>query len=321
VSGASDKELPMPTRILLQTTIPYTEDDWHIGRFGLLAAHLRGLTDAEGRPRFEVTARDRAPDAAGDDPVLSGLANGDFDELWLFAVDKGDGLSARDIAGIAAFWHRGGGVLTTRDHQDLGCSLIGLGPLGAAHFFHTQRPELDEARRVADDTGSPSISWPNYHSGANGDVQRLTATEPVHPLLRANGRTLERFPAHPHEGAVGVPDCHSDARVIATGKSQTTGHAFNLAVVFERCGEDTHGRAIAESSFHHFCDYNWNPEAGCPSFVEEAPSDAVTRNPALLDDIKAYVANVAAWLPAEKPATVMWAPEGIEAPQKGPANA
>ena len=37
-----------PIRILIQTTIPYTEDDWHVGRFGLLREALSGLTDAGG---------------------------------------------------------------------------------------------------------------------------------------------------------------------------------------------------------------------------------------------------------------------------------
>jgi hypothetical protein len=54
---------------------------------------------------------------------------------------------------------RGGGVLTARDHQDLGCSVCQLGVVGAAHHFHTQNPEASE-RRVADDTSAQGISWP-----------------------------------------------------------------------------------------------------------------------------------------------------------------
>lgn len=49
-----------------------------------------------------VAARDRAADARGDDADLV----------------------ERDAAGIAAFRARGGGVLTTRDHQDLGACLL-----------------------------------------------------------------------------------------------------------------------------------------------------------------------------------------------------
>ena len=44
-------EAPMsPPRILLQTTIPPTEDDWSIARFGLLTEYLAGLRDAVGQP-------------------------------------------------------------------------------------------------------------------------------------------------------------------------------------------------------------------------------------------------------------------------------
>ena len=82
-----------PLRILLQTTIPPTVDDWHVGRFSLLREHLSGLRDEEGRALCEVTARDRAANADGDDEVLSRLDSTDFDELWLFAVDAGGGLT------------------------------------------------------------------------------------------------------------------------------------------------------------------------------------------------------------------------------------
>ena len=37
------------SRILLQTTIPFVEDDWHIGRFSLLAEYLSSLKDDSGR--------------------------------------------------------------------------------------------------------------------------------------------------------------------------------------------------------------------------------------------------------------------------------
>ncbi len=85
-----------PIRILVQTTIPATEDDWHVGRFSLLAEHLRSLKDGEGHARCEVRARDRETNADGDDEVLSRLDATDFDELRLFAVDTGDWLTVAD---------------------------------------------------------------------------------------------------------------------------------------------------------------------------------------------------------------------------------
>ena len=144
------------------------------------------------------------------------------------------------------------------------------------------------------------ISWPNYHSGNNGDYQLIKAADPVHDLLRRpDGEVIKYFPAHPHEGAVGVPedDCH--ARVIATGESQATHHPFNLVVAFENTIDDhgNHlGRAIAESSFHHFVDYNWDISMGCPSFLVEAPGHQIENDPEKLSDIKTYVRNVALWL-------------------------
>ena len=55
-------------------------------------------------------------------------------------------------------------------------------------------------------------------------------------------------------------------------------------------------RAIAESSFHHLVDYNWDTSRGCPSFLAEPPGEQIRRDPARLADIKTYVSNVAQWL-------------------------
>src|SRR6058998_2701773 len=150
-----------PIRILLQTTIPETKDDWHIGRFSLLRDHLASLQDEAGNGLCQVTVRNRESDGGTDDPVLSTLDRSDFDELWLFAVDIGDGLTAVDCRGITRFRQRGGGVLATRDHQDLGSSLCTLGGVGRAHFFHTRNPDPDKSRRTIDDSATRSISWLN----------------------------------------------------------------------------------------------------------------------------------------------------------------
>lgn len=290
----------MAKNILLQTTIPYAQDDWHIGRFSLLSGHLRSLRDENGDALYEVTARNREANANGDDDMLSNLADSDFDQIWLFAVDAGNGLSTTDCEGITKFRQRGGGIFSTRDHHDLGASLCTLGGVGAAHYFHSNNRDPDEQRNRRDNQDNLSIDYPNYHSGANGDYQKIEPVGDLHELLkRADGSTIEHFPAHPHEGGVGAPVGNEKARVIATGTSQATGNSFNLIVAFER-GEDTHGnvcgRAIAESSFHHLVDYNWDTDIECPSFLEEPPGDGYKRNPAALDDIKQYVSNLAAWL-------------------------
>ncbi len=285
-----------PIEILLQTTIPYAEDDWHIGRFALLRDYLAGLRDADGAPLAEVTARDREPDAHGDDPVLSTIDRSDYDQVWLFAVDTGGetGISAAECKALGAFRERGGAIFVTRDHQDLGSSICSLGGIGKAHYFHSEQQDPDAARNVRDDPYTANIDFPNYHSGANGDVQTVRAAEPVHPVLRGDGGPLTKLPAHPHEGGVGKPADDDSARVVVTGTSQATGRPFNIAVAFERANGT--GRGWAESTFHHFCDYNWDVGAGCPSFVGEPPSDALAKNPALLDDTKRYVRNLVEWL-------------------------
>jgi hypothetical protein len=290
-----------PIRILLQTTIPFAADDWHIGRFSMLRDELTSMKDEAGNQLCEVTTRNREADDAGNDPVLSTLDRSEFDELWLFAIDTGEGLTVSDCQGITRFRQRGGGILATRDHQDLGISLCTLGGIGRAHFFHTKHPEPDASRHVPDDTHTTSISWPNYHSGANGDYQTITVTSPHELLHRASSPDdlIEFFPAHPHEGAVGVPEGEEHAGVIATGQSKVTGRPFNLIVAFDSARDEhgnTLGRGIAESSFHHLVDYNWDTSLRCPTFVEEPPGDGYKENPEALADIKTYVRNAAVWL-------------------------
>ena len=91
------------TKILLQTTIPYTEDDWHIGRFSLFKEHLESLKDENGNALYEVTARNLEKGADGNDKVLNRLDESDFDELWLFALDTDGVLSTEDCQAITKF--------------------------------------------------------------------------------------------------------------------------------------------------------------------------------------------------------------------------
>lgn len=283
------------TKILLQTTIPATEDDWHIGRFSLLREHLASL------PWVEVTARDRDPPGAPDS-VLSRLDSSDFDQLWLFAVDVGDGLTSEDCAAIGRFRMRGGGLMITRDHMDLGSSVCSLGGVGEAHFFHSTHLDPDETRRTIDDVETTYISWPNYHSGANGDFQTIEPVGELHPVLsdpEAPGGAIRYLPAHPHEGAVGKPAADPTARVIATGTSRVSGKTFNIAVAFERGSGG--GPALAQSTFHHFADYNWDPRLGSPSFVTEAPVEAILASPDAQASVRRYVENLACWLAGRTP--------------------
>jgi len=290
----SFRTLSKPIKVLLQTTIVPQDNDWTAIRFSRLREYLSSLKAADGSAQFEVTARDRGPVDAPD-PVLSRLDRSDYDELWLFAVDEGDGLHEGDTAGILRFRERGGGLLIARDHMDLGCSVCPLGPVGAANLFHTRN--IDGPVPDPDDRETPHILWPNFHSGRNGDYQRVQAELPLHPVMRdpdSEAGALSYLPAHPHEGAVFAPESDPNARVVATGRSLATGNRFNIAVAFESSGRE--GRAIAESTFHHFNDYNWDTRHGCPTFVSEPPGTSLASTPRAMASVHRYVRNVALWL-------------------------
>ena len=285
-------------KILLKTTILHDEDDWHIGRFSLLSEQLASMRDTRDTPLFAITARDRTIDSNGDDSDLVSLPDSDFDELWLFAVDVGAGLSTADARAIRRFGARGGGLVFTRDHHDVGACLLSLGEIGQAHFFNSANREPEPWRHCLDDVYNPKISFPNYHSGRNGDLQLIEPELPLHVLLRRNGADpIVRFPAHPHEGVVGVPEAtRAYARVIARSRSRISGREFNSIVAFDPAPAAGSGRAVAHSSFHHFADYNWDPRLGCPSFVHDLEGDQVLVDPNALGDIRAYVDNLARWL-------------------------
>jgi len=279
--------------LLLQTTIEDDPDDWNITRFSRLTAFLSQLRDQNGQLAFRVTARDRGrrgePDA-----VLSKLSELEFDQLWLFAVDRGDGLTAADCAGISRFRQLGGRLLVMRD-MDLGRSVCNLDGVGAAHHFHGNNTERNDRR--PDTPPSPDIVGPNLRSGADGDFQRVRPVGHIHPVMRDRHSVtgvIQYLPAHPHEGVVSAPPGEASARVIVAGQSLASGRRFNIAVAFER--SERGGRAIAQSSFHHFSDYTWAPNADCPSFPGEPAGGSIARSPEALRSTRQYVSNVAFWL-------------------------
>jgi hypothetical protein len=179
--------------------------------------------------------------------------------------------------------------------MDLGCSVCAIDGIGAAHHFHTRNVD-PTAPGVRDDPFTTAISWPNFHSGANGDYQEIELVQPIHPVFRdasAPNGAIRFLPSHPHEGAVSAP-AGARARVVARGTSKATGARFNIAVAFEADGKA--GPAIAQSTFHHFCDYNWDPRMGAPSFVDEPPGDGILRDSEAREAAHRYALNVSRWL-------------------------
>src|SRR6266699_6022361 len=94
--------------------------------------------------------------ALGHDTDLEEAARGAYGRLWLIAVDATGALTQVDVGNISRFRQSGGGILLTRDHQDLGACLTKLGAVGATQFFQTINADPDASCRCPDDTETPS---------------------------------------------------------------------------------------------------------------------------------------------------------------------
>ncbi|HZT12030.1 MAG TPA: hypothetical protein VFA29_04480 [Candidatus Baltobacteraceae bacterium] len=251
-------------KILLQTTIERFNGEWDVAKFSKLAQVL-------GDDGHVVVCRNREPGDDGSDPVLSTLEDSDFDQLWLMAVDRGNALSPKDVRSILRFRERGGGILTAREDENIGSSLLNLGTLGAVNHFKT----YNRTRSTRSKTGLPGPAW-----------RRVVALEPVHEVLRSSKSptgVLEYLPAHPHDGAISVPEHLPYARAIAATAADGEQEMIDLAIAIENEQSiDGHacGRAIAVSSIHHFADPDWD----------------MIRDPASLEAHKDYARNIARWL-------------------------
>ena len=56
------------------------------------------------------------------------------------------------------------------------------------------------------------------------------------------------------------------------------------------------GRGVAESSLHHFAEYNWDTSRCAPSFVAEPEGQGMRTEPRALADIQRYARNLGFWL-------------------------
>ena len=218
-----------PIRILLQTTIPYAEDDWHIGRFSLLRDQLASLKDEAGHPLCSVTTRDRESDAAGNDRVLSKLDLSDFDELWLFAIVTGAGLTEADCQGITRFAARRRHHGHTRDHRP---RISWHSGASRAHFFIrailSRTPPRRCRRSVYDfDSGPTTIRAPTatikrYRPLLDDDLPHERCANPYR-------RRRDQVPGSPPRGSSRRPEDEEHPR-HCYGQSKVTGRPFNLVV-------------------------------------------------------------------------------------------
>ncbi len=132
-----------PVKILLQTTIHPTEDDWSIARFSRLGALLSAAKTPSRDAMYEVTMRDRDP-LGIPGSVLSKLDQSDYGRTmalcrrrrrWAYGVGLRSDLKVP--APVAAADARSYG---------LGSSICGLAGVGKAHHFHSRN--VDRSRKT-----------------------------------------------------------------------------------------------------------------------------------------------------------------------------
>jgi hypothetical protein len=137
--------------------------------------------------------------------------------------------------------------------MDLGSSICSLAGVGDAHRFHTRNID-PTALLERDDPYSTNISWPNFHSGANGDYQTIKVALPAHSVLvnPSSPTGLIRFlPSHPHEGAVSAPSGHN-ARVIASSVSKVTRPNTSPSRTVMRANPERSSRTPAQFTMPRF---------------------------------------------------------------------
>jgi hypothetical protein len=190
-------------------------------------------------PEISVTTAHRRADSNADFENFN-FAQGnlsDYDEIWLFGYEgSNEGFVANgtsaigqdELAAIASFMQKGGGVFATGDHAGLGSFLCG------------QIPRVRSMRKWYDGKGVVPPGYPANWSGSGPD--RADTTRPdhngqfffdnqsddipqplslsggtvnAHPILQGPNGAITQFPDHMHEGEVITPWTLGDTLTFA----------------------------------------------------------------------------------------------------------
>ena len=275
---------------LLLSTIATDSNDWHIGRFSLLADMIR-RAGQELDPSFSLNISDYPTSDSERQTLQADLAAGRYSQVWLIAPDMDNGPDPGFFRALETAVKAGTDLVIARDHTDLGCCLLELkdclGDVGQTQTFQRTWTNLPKDREYAD-PDSAAIVTPCVVTGQNGGVQ-ICRQRAEHPLLNFASMIPGHLviPAHPHEGV--IRKVAASQTVLLSSFSITSGREQTTAIVDEADGR---GMVIHHSTFHHFADYNLDVAAGAPDFVLDPPSTQIADSPDLLNDIKAYVRSV-----------------------------
>ena len=275
---------------LLLSTIATDSNDWHIGRFSLLADMIR-RAGQELDPSFSLNISDYPTSDSERQTLQADLAAGRYSQVWLIAPDMDNGPDPGFFRALETAVKAGTDLVIARDHTDLGCCLLELkdclGDVGQTQTFQRTWTDLPRDREYAD-AACAAIVTPCVVTGQNGGVQ-ICRQRAEHPLLNFASMIPGHLviPAHPHEGV--IRKVAASQTVLLSSFSITSGREQTTAIVDEADGR---GMVIHHSTFHHFADYNLDVAAGAPDFVLDPPSKQIADSPALLNDIQAYVRSV-----------------------------
>lgn len=215
-------------------------------------------------------------------PLIDSTLLKDYDEAWFFlaATDDDSKLSDDERAALNVWMDAGHGVLITGDHTEeipgngVGKTTYkGLGaPIGrliprAGALREWDKPPTNLSAQFATSGGdTPTIGDPER----DATPQRLLITRfggKVHPIFDDRPRVLDRLPDHPHEGKVYAPQSSelkpydrwpvnsSAPQFIASGIDWDAGVATPCMVAWEDA-KTSFGRIVADTSWHHYVDYN-----------------------------------------------------------------
>jgi len=251
----------------------------------------------------------------------------DFDQVWLFGINPGAGLSASELPIVETYMNDGGGVFATGDHGFLGSALCGnIQRVKDMRYWSDTPSSVDDTNEVGmsgkrrNDTNRPragdatSLHFDNQSDNIPQTIAvRTFGGGMPHPLLsistsvRPSG-IIDIMPDHPHEGeckpetSFTVNGVTVPTQVISTsfvlggsttsggvGKALTDPHCFPSIAVWDGRLANV-GRIVVDSTWHHFVNINLNGVGSIQSGLTTADFSV----------IRQYYMNVALWMSRKK---------------------
>ena len=246
----------------------------------------------------------------------------DFDQVWLFAIDPGNPISASELNAIESYMDGGGGLFATGDHGWLGNGMCGsITRVKDMRYWNdfpsnnnlTNEVSMGGQRRNDTNKPQPGSAFANdFHLQSDAYPQtiavRTFGSGMPHPLLsiptsiRPSG-IIDIMPDHPHEGeckpetvftvnSVSIP-----TQIIATSfvpggstsgvKAPTQPHCFPSISVWDGRPANA-GRIVIDSTWHHFVNVNLNGIGNPSGYTGLTTSD--------FEVIRRYFMNIATWM-------------------------